>query len=98
MKKFMELLNEAKVVVDDNTITITVTKAVGTEMVDGTFDVSETDYGTIKGNKLTLNKKDIPSLVSRLQDNYHKDYGFEEIKPALKRKMLELAKLISAYA
>lgn len=98
MKSFQKFLEEGKVVEDGDMIVVTVPKAVAMEMQDGTFDVSETDYGEMKGNKLHLYKKELKSLMSRLEDNYHKDHGLETVKPAVKRKMLELAKSISKYA
>lgn len=98
MKSFSEIITEAKIVEDGDKIIVTVPKGVGDEIQMSTFDVSDTDYGEMVGNKLHLYKKELKSLISRWKYDYHADYGLEDIKPAMKRKILELSKAISTYA
>lgn len=102
MKSFtafnQEDISEAKIKEEGDMIVVQVPKGVADEIQMATFETSDTDYGEKKGNKIHLYKKEIKSLIDRWEVDYHKDHGLEEVKPAIKRKILELAKMLKSYA
>lgn len=86
MKTFSEFNEET----GSDIITVKVSKAVADEIQNSTLDVSNIDYGKLKGNTFIAKKKNIKELIRRWKIDYG-SYGLD-VSPARKKGMVKLIK------